>query len=251
MHVWTTPPLRPLTAEDHRYAPLATEIAPDLLHAKLENVTRAVAELSGTRPTVHRAGRYGLDGRGLAVLESLGYTVDTSVTPLLSWREPARDGGWRGPDFTGAPLLPYHPDRHDVTRPGSSPLLEVPVSVFLSRPLPAGVAMRLARLPRNHPVSRALRWTRLVRHAWLRPGREVNGRVLVGVARALIAADVSVLNVMFHSSEMVLGTSPHTRRPRDVADSYAQLDLLFRYLLREAGARSVTLSELAAAFRPA
>jgi hypothetical protein len=103
------------------------------------------------------------------------------------------------------------------------------------------------RLPRNNNLVRALRWGGMVRHAWLAPRREVNGRILVGVARALIAAGIPVLNLMFHSSEMAAGTSPHTKTQSQVEDSYEQLATFFREAIGGMGAQPVILSEFAAA----
>jgi peptidoglycan/xylan/chitin deacetylase (PgdA/CDA1 family) len=246
MHVWTTPPLRPLTAADHAYCPLATEIPPDELRAKLQHVTDAVGELAGQRPVSHRAGRYALDGAGLRVLEELGYRADTSVTPLLDWQEKSHTGGWRGPDFRDAPWRPYFPDYADVARPGASPVLEVPVSFFLSRRLPFGWTSRVARLPRNSAAARLFRWSGWSRHAWLRPGRDVDGATLVGVAQTLIAEGIPLLNLMFHSSEMAVGTSPHTRTAADVEDSYAQLDFFFRAM--RGRVQPMTLGEFAGAY---
>jgi hypothetical protein len=249
MHVWTTPPLEPLTEKDYEYCPLATEISYDSHYRKLKAATDAVGELAGRAPRAHRAGRYGLDANGLRVLEELGYGVDTSVTPLEMWREPDRNGGWRGPDFRNAPLEPYYPAHHDVSSIGRSSVLEVPVSIFLTRSLGREWTRRLARLPRNNNLIRALRWSGVARHAWLRPGREVNGRMLAGLARAVVAAGIPVLNVMFHSSEMCAGTSPHTPSENEVDDSYRQLEELFRVALGELHAQPMTLSELAAAWR--
>jgi hypothetical protein len=243
MHVWTTPPLVPVTPEDSQYCPLATEIPYELLAAKMANVTQVVGELSGTRPVSHRAGRFGFDHVGLRVLQELGYLADTSVTPLMAWLEPSSKGGQRGSDFRSAAFEPYYPSEEDVTRPGAGPLLEVPVSIFLSRPLPPRIANRLARLPRNNNVLRALRWTGFVRHGWLSPGRETNGRRLIGIARALIALGVPMLNVMFHSSEMAPKTSPSTRTQADVEESYQQLRILFDFLVHKVKVTPLTLSE--------
>jgi hypothetical protein len=248
MHVWTTPPLRPVTPNDDFYCPLATEIPPELHREKLASVTRAVADLTGASPRSYRAGRYGLDAAGLRLLEEQGYQTDTSVTPMLSWEEPPKYGGRRLVDFRSAPLEPYFPSREDVTRPGDSTLLEVPISYFLTRPMGSGAARRLARLPRNHPLLRVLRAGRVVSHAWLRPGRNVSAAKLIGVARAILAAGVPVLNVMFHSSEMAAGTSPHTRTEAQVEESYAQLGELLRAALGEMNAQPMTLSEFRAAW---
>ena len=244
MHVWTTPPIVPVTENDPAYAPLAMEIPPDLVREKMVNVTKAVGELAGYQPRSHRAGRFGLGGRGLRILEELGYVVDTSVTPLWSWQEASPNGGLRGPDFRHAPLEPYFPDYEDLTRPGASKILEVPTSYFISRPLPRRMAMWLARRPRNHSLVRALRWSGLVRHGWLRPGRDVTASQLVGTAKALLAAGLNVLNVMFHSSEMAAGTSPATRTAAAVDDSYRQMEMLFGFLIHQARAKPVGLCEL-------
>jgi hypothetical protein len=243
MHVWTTPPLVPVTPEDSQYCPLATEIPYELLAAKMANVTQVVGELSGTRPVSHRAGRFGFGHVGLRVLQELGYLADTSVTPLITWLEPSCEGGTRGTDFHSAPFAPYYPSEADVTKPGPGSLLEVPVSIFLSRPLPPRIANRLARLPRNNNFVRALRWTGFVRHGWLSPGRETNGQTLIGIARALIALGVPMLNVMFHSSEMAPETSPSTRSQSDVEESYQQLRILFDFLVHTVRVIPSTLSE--------
>jgi hypothetical protein len=249
MHVWTTPPIVPLTSQDHVYGSLATEIPYGQLKNKMENATRVVGELTGIQPRSYRAGRWGFDQTGLRVLEELGYIVDTSVTPLMRWDEPAHAGGTRGPNFTSAPFEPYYPSLEDVTRPGNSSVLEVPVSIFLTRPLSREFALWYARLPRNNNFVRLLRWTGLIRHAWLSPGRRVSARELIGVARALIEIEAPVLNVMFHSSEMAPGTSPDTRTQEDVEESYRQLASLFDFLIRGGRAIPTTLSEYVPIYR--
>ena len=176
--------------------------------------------------------------------------MDTSVTPLMTWSEPAHTGGQRGIYiFRSAPFEPYYPSQEDVTSFGTGPIIEVPVSICLTRPLPPRIANWLMRLPRDNNFLRALRWTRVVRHGWLSPGREPDGRRLIGIARALIALGVPMLNVMFHSSEMAPRTSPRTRIHADVENSYQQLKILFDYLIHEVRARSLTLSEFAASWQ--
>jgi hypothetical protein len=75
------------------------------------------------------------------LLERLGYVVDSSVTPCVSWRRHAGlPGGPGGPDFTAAPLSPYHPCQDDPAARGTSRLLEVPVSVVWPRRMPLTLA---------------------------------------------------------------------------------------------------------------
>ena len=93
------------------------------------------------RPTTYRAGRNGFDGRTLPILERLGYTVDTSVDPLFNER---RKGG---PAFAGAPLDALPPVYDDVRRPGTSTILEVPITAATDPPLPKALERAYASLP--------------------------------------------------------------------------------------------------------
>src|SRR5262249_39031396 len=107
LHPWSSPPLRPEDLAAHTY-PLNLPDA--LLERQLRELTAAIEAHVGVRPTTYRAGRNGVDGRSLRILEGLGYTVDTSVDPLFNER---RKGG---PLFAGAPREPYRPDYLDVRR---------------------------------------------------------------------------------------------------------------------------------------
>jgi hypothetical protein len=91
-------------------------------------LTEKIAVRAGRAPTSYRAGRWGFAAAHVPVLVSLGYTVDCSVTPFVSWEDHAgRRGG--GPDFRAALLMPYFLDPTDVCRAGGSTLLEVPVTI--------------------------------------------------------------------------------------------------------------------------
>src|SRR5262249_56744647 len=108
-------------------------LPPDLLERQLTDLTAAIERELGTRPTTYRAGRNGFDGRTLPILERLGYTVDTSVDPLFNER---KKGGMR---FDGAPIVPYHPHYADVRRPGTSKILEGPITAAPTPALPNAV----------------------------------------------------------------------------------------------------------------
>ena len=96
LHPWSSPPFRD---EDLRGS-YPCQLPDALLERQLIELTEAIENHLGVRPTSYRAGRYGLDGRILQHLESLGYLVDSSVDPLFKER---RLGG---PSFAGAPIFP-------------------------------------------------------------------------------------------------------------------------------------------------
>jgi hypothetical protein len=168
------------------------DYGPVIERAKLEWLTGAFRSAFGRSPRSHRAGRFGIGPHTLPTLEALGYTVDSSVTPHVEWHEVSR-----GLSFVGAPEQPYHPDSASVRRPGSSAVVEVPITI---RP---GLLSRLPLVGRR------------MGHRWLRPTRSA-AAALIAIARHSVAEAVRhgprtpvVLNMMLHNVEVVPGASPY------------------------------------------
>jgi len=155
--------------------------APDIEYRKLENLTHLFEQRFGYRPTSFRAGRYGASFNSINALEKLGYLVDTSVTPYLAWQEPnARV------DFRRAPEQPYFTEANDIARRGAvRPLLEVPVTM---KP-------RLLRGPR---------WFR----PWFATVEQMQQIVRYQLHRHR-SQRVVVLNMMFHSMEIIPQATPY------------------------------------------
>lgn len=234
LHPWSSPPFRPEDLGGHTYP---HNLPPELLERQLTDLTAAVEASIGTRPRSYRAGRNGFDHRTLPVLERLGYAVDTSVDPLFNER---RKGGMA---FPGAPVTPYHPDRRDVTRPGDSPVLEVPITAGTSPALPKPLEALYARL-RPIPWRGAFRRLGL-RPVWLRPSYASREEML-RFAGALHARGHRCFNVIFHSSELLPGGSPYNPDERSVRRFLDDLEALFEHLAGRLGAEGLTYSELAA-----
>lgn len=239
LHPWTTPPWEP--AYDDAPA-FPSELPTPLLRAKLVTLTDAIAERFGRRPTSYRAGRFGFDGRSLQLLEELGYTVDSSITPCMSWRRyPGLPNGPGGPDFMHAPLRPYHPDRDDPTQLGTSPIVEIPLSIALSRRLPARVDSALRVLPDDNPLMRVLGKSRLVRRMWLRPTL-ASAAEMVDACETMLRHGVPVFNMMIHSSELFPGTSPYFSDQAAIDDLFARMDRAFERIWRRWSPDALTLT---------
>jgi hypothetical protein len=239
LHAWNTPPFQGVPGRDgdergHTYYQF--ELGPERFRAKLEVLHAALTELAGRAPRSFRAGRFGIDAATLRELLPLGYEVDSSVTPLS---EHVAD---RGPDFRAAPQHPYRPAHDDVARRGDLPIVEIPVSVSLTRRVPRVVQSAFVHLP---PATRVrgllsrdfLGW---LDFAWLYPAR-FDLELMSAAARTLVRGGTPILNVFLHSSELRDGTSG-----RDAAQQeqvHERLDGLFRLCLDEFGARPCTLLE--------
>lgn len=164
---------------------------PEVEYEKLKNLTELFRQRIGYSPTSFRAGRYGASGQSINSLQRLGYTVDTSVTPHLKWREPNATV-----DFRTAPEQPYFPHKDSIARAASQVtgncILEVPVTV---KP----------------------RWLRGPR--WFRPWFATVDQMKDIVRYHLTKyhhLPVIVINMMFHSMEVIEKASPYPQTEDDV-----------------------------------
>ena len=243
LHPWNSPPLRPLTSDDHACRPYVTEYPPDVIHEKVRFLTRLLEATFEVKMISHRAGRWGFDGLYARALIENGYAADCWVTPGVSWKSSlGNPAGVGGPDYTDCPGEPYFLSLEDVCRPGDSPLLEVPVTIRAASPAPVE-RLRQALPPRSIP-RRALgrRWPPLT---WLRP----NGRNRAAMLRLLrqSAEDGSTcVEFMLHSSELMAGGSPNFPDREAVERLYVDLDAVFAVAGKYF--RSTTLAGFAADF---
>ena len=245
LHPWSTPPFDRTWDAAGRARTYPSELPAELLQSKLRTLTTALGDRVGQAPTSYRAGRWGFSTAQVALLGILGYLVDCSVTPLVSWE---KDRGLKagGPDFTKAPLVPYLLSKRDICRAGSSELLEVPVTVVhTSRAMRR--SRRLRRWFRGHrrswPARAADRFFRLAPQ-WFRPYPEMSAARLIAVYETASAAGVPAVEMMLHSSELMPSGSPYNRTPGAVDDLFRRLETTFTHLASR-GVEGMTLTDFA------
>jgi hypothetical protein len=232
-HAWETPPC---SAEDVRRHPYAAWLPRGQFEQQVEALSDAIATAVGARPVTYRSGRFGFSAGHVSVLERAGYLVESSVAPLFY---EAHKGG---PDFVEAPLRPYFLAYDSATRAGSSNLLEIPVSAALNRRWPAFLQHAYARAPRPYTTKRVLRALRLARMRWLRPSWSSLDD-MIGFARDLARAGEPVLNLIFHSSEAIVGGSPYNRTQAELDAFCERLDRFLVFATTELRATPVTFNE--------
>ncbi len=200
---------------------------------KLEYLTNLFRSSFGRQPRSFRAGRFGIGGHSLRLLQDLGYSVDSSVTPNMDWSS----AGAPEASFRRAPTQPYWPvlDNPERVAPQAGTLLEVPVTIRPSR---------FAGIPLIG------RWTE---PRWLRPTRGSVGG-LVEVAREEIGHAGSagdsrpiVLNCMFHNVEVIPGASPYAKNEAEAGAILNRLAGLLAFAERE-GIRSLGLGDVPGLF---
>lgn len=234
-HPWNTPPLGGPTGPE---ASMLSNLSSDLQLAKLESLTNLLQHRFGDRPLTFRAGRWGLNASLAHNLHRLGYLVDTSVTPFLSWREQF------GPDYSRG-----YPEQFWIAEGnnGGARLLEVPATVgFLqnnadraNRLLKALTGSRLFRAAHAYGILSKLR---LLNRIWICP-EMTSLRDMIDLTRALRARGATVINLMFHSVTLEPGLTPFVRTRDDAAGFNQRLKEYFQYCRGE-GFESVLLREL-------
>lgn len=231
LHPWVTPPAEGPVDVRHSYPgnlPAAIE------RRKLIALTEVIATNFGVRPTVYKAGRYGIGAATPAILRELGYTVDVSVVPHTDF---SADGG---PDFRAAPAVPFMiTDR----------LCELPLSVhFVGRLAAHGPRMfrRLSDAPMRQLrlVGICGRLGLLARLRLTPEGYRLPE--LIHQTRAAFAAGTRLFMLTYHSSSLFPGATQYVRTEADRRAFLATLDGYLRFFLMQFGGRADTVTRVAA-----
>lgn len=222
LHAWNSPPETPLTDDDWRYKPYLIEYPYNVMREKVVFMTRLLEDTFQTKMRSHRAGRWAFDERYARLLTELGYEVDCSVTPKVNWRTakgaPAGNGGT---DYRRFPEQAYFLDEHDISRPGNSSLLEVPMSIqYKHSPLINSLKSGYDRL-RGKVRSPSVNW--------LRPTGG-NLTTMQRVAEQTLAEGSDYVEYMLHSSEYMPGGSPTFQTEQQIEQLYSDLDAFFAWL---------------------
>ena len=98
LHPWVCPPHEGPVDELHSYP---GNLPPALERAKLIELTEAISRNFGRRPTIYKAGRYGVGPATAGLLTELRYEFDISVVPYTDY------SAQQGPDFWGVPAEPF------------------------------------------------------------------------------------------------------------------------------------------------
>jgi SAM-dependent methyltransferase len=198
------------TSKEHPCFAYSTEIE----LAKIKNLTELIAKKLGVKPVSYRAARYGADLDTIKCLEKLDYKVDSSVTPEINWSYQG------GPDHSKAPKQPYFISRDDYYSLGSSKILEIPISISKKR------FFLLAD-----------KW---FFYRWLRSTHMTVTEMKILIKEFIRNYNAPVLNMMFHSMEIIPGKTPFVRSKFQQKLYLNRLEKIIKHL-KEKGFQSKTL----------
>lgn len=216
LHPWVNPPFDEEICNRHSFPgnlPAALE------RAKLHYLTDLIADRFGSRPTVYRAGRYGVGSATSAILEELGYQIDSSVLPRTNLTS------IQGPDFSGRGQDPYWFGQ-------SGRLLEIPVTVGWDGWM-TGAGMLWQKLAESS-VGRAAKVQGFLSltGAFNRVKLTPEGIPLVElrqVTDAMLVRGYRVFNLTYHSPSLVPGHTPYVRTTADLEAFLSRIEGYLEY----------------------
>jgi len=224
LHAWDMPPLFQLTEDDWQFCPYLIEYPERIMRDKIRLITDFLEDVLGTKMLSHRAGRWSFNETYARILIENGYRVDCSVTPHVSWKntlgDPTRNGGT---DYTEFPENAYFIDPFDISHPGGSALLEVPVTIAKSPG--RSIETLRATFRKVPPVRKALNYF-FPPLTWLRPNG-CNLKYILKLLRNAVRIEKDYVEFMLHSSELMPGGSPTFMSDKSIENLYEDLETLF------------------------
>jgi len=155
---------------------------------------------------------------------------------------PTIQNGRGGTDYRFAPQRPYYPDYADVTREGCARIVEVPVTVGFTRPVPSWVRQYYGALPLLG--QRLLRRPGILRPVWASPAEQSQSQ-LDSMVRTALAEHPPLFNMAFHSSELMVGGSPKSRTAEEVEEILRRIEGVLEHLVSSRACTFATLTEAA------
>jgi hypothetical protein len=232
LHPWTTPPFRDepgLRFNDPLHA-YPSELDPDLFANKLETLTGQIESAINRRPTSFRAGRFGINPVCAGILKQSGYIVDSSITPLVSWKK-IRGIRTGGPDFSR--------EKSSIFKFGhgfANQILEMPVTILFT----IEIFKKFPALLRGYQLLQKLQSNKLIglnlltpQPLWMRPLPRITIGHLISGLRSAKKQGLQNVTMMFHSSELMPGGSIYRPDNASVIQLLQLLEEFFVFLTRE------------------
>ena len=216
MHAFSTPPFYELSDLRGKGLAFAGEYPQNVLYQKMEYMTKMLQDTFQIRISSHRGGRWYLDNRILKILDRLGYWVDCTVTPGVSWKSTkGQTGNSHGSD--------YSTYKSKVYKIKNTNLWELPVTI------------------RNKVILKYKTKNFIQQQkVWLRPNG-VNLKDMIWLVDNSLGKTQNYLEFMIHSSELMPGANPTFKTNKEIDRLFQQMDDLFFYI-KEKGYEGITCS---------
>lgn len=216
MHAWNTPPIFELKYRRSSHNPYACDYPHEIMWNKMKLMTDVLQNQFGIKPVSHRGGRWYIDPWYIQALQKLGYKVDCSVTPGVSWKQQIGYAHY-GNDYTGYPRKAYYMNGKYLYKENKSGILEVPPTI---RDYPLND--RISAIIKKSSAYKTIQSQKM----WLRPNGN-NLPDMLNLVRYAEKEECDYLEFMIHSSELMPGGSPTFKNARSIEKMYYHLETVF------------------------
>ena len=177
-------------------------------------MTNLIEQRIGSRPIVHRAGRWAMNQDYYNLLEKYGYQVDCSVIPHVNGKKSiGQTKGFLGPDYTKYSEQPYNIGK----------ILEVPMTIR---------KIHNYFLPERMTLKKSVgSFAKVVlgSNLWFRPNGN-NLKKMMFLSDLISSSDQDdYIMFMIHSSELMPGGSPTFKDEASIENLYHGIEVLFEH----------------------
>ncbi len=227
LHPWVSPPDEEEICRKNSYP---GNLAADLEFRKLKTLTDTIETNFGIRPTVYKAGRYGIGPNTGKHLAKLGYLVDASIVPYTDFSAD------HGPDFSReTPHLRAFQNQDNILAlplsnafagllrpygPWLYPLIQKPVLRSMHVP---GICARLGILERIRLSPEGQRASDHIR-----------------LVRAMYRDGFRVFSYTYHSPSLAPGYTPYVRNEQDLKQFLDDIDRFFDFFFNNLNGKALT-----------
>jgi len=230
LHPWVSPPHE---EEVNAFNSYAGNLPPALEYQKIEMLTEAIEKAFGIRPTVFKAGRYGVGQHTADTIAKLGYAIDASIVPNTDL---SADGG---PDFSAHGVHPFWFQASGKT------LLELPAT--------AGYAGKLHRIGHKlYPLlqkrnARRIRLPGIASRSGLLERIKLtpegySSHQLRHLSQCLAKQGCQYFGLTYHSPSLVPGNTSYVKTQQDLNHFLSSLDDYVNFFLNQFGGTTLTLA---------
>jgi hypothetical protein len=167
------------------------------------------------------------------------------MTPKINWSKTVGDPkGCGGPDFRFIPVAPYFLSLKNVCEPGNSEILELPMTILYT-----GIIKNenniFSKFYLNLPDSLLKKVVNKIflRQKWLRIFHNSKVEDWHKLYLAAKKNELSLMQFMIHSAELMPGGSPYSKNERDVEKIYLQIEKMFK-IFKEHNLESINILDL-------
>ncbi|MEP2102360.1 MAG: polysaccharide deacetylase family protein [Parasphingorhabdus sp.] len=226
MHPWINPPFE---EELNNHNSFAGNLPKELEEKKIIKLRDILEDKIGKRPTIYRAGRYGVGPNTIDILLKHGFAIDSSVRSRFDYSDES------GPDFAHIGPKPFWLDQNHH-------LLELPLTTVFSGLLRKQADLLSPSFNRSGLLRAFLSKSKMLERIPLTP-EGVSAREAKEAIDVALDDQLKLLVFSFHSPSLSPGHTPYVQTSGDLDRFYDWWRAIIDHLL-ERGVSPIGIDDL-------